>query len=745
MPKKKSKAEKASLTQELNRIHDAWRAFRASTVEAVDDSWIIEVFDNEIIIDQNGTFFKVGFTEEDEEITFADRSEWVEVEREVEFVEKSARAFVRQTGKNPLKTIHKTEEEITVANYIVMFGDPETRDLEHEYFSEKTNLESSYTKTGFLHVDWDHGLGKEIYDGVGPGKNDILGIVKWESAKVDEMGVWVERVLNLRNSYMEYIEPLISAGMVGTSSKAIKEGVKVTKDGFIEIWPLERDTLTVIPAEPRMMTENVIHALKSLVAEFPKLQALLPQEPGIGSSANVKPKEAPKAIKNYLEVKQSMKTKKELLALYAEKMGLEVEDLNDKHKAAALDGTTFAVVDDPKDDPIYVTAAELSPMQEQIKSMSESLNEVLRYAKDTPAIDNAGYISRTGGSSDKSLVSLGDFLQAVGRDDRERLKTIYKSFWEDGEKTDMSHVDGIGGGFLLPTEFSGPLLKIAEDMSPLQNMVTKTPVSTNRGQMPSLNQFDAPTAGVGNTAFAGGVTAAATAENTTLTETRPTFKLIEWNIHKQGGVTQAPNELINDSPESIETILSALFVIAINSKVEYQILRGTGANENLGILNSDALVSVTTTSDNTFALKDAANMLSRFLPQLSNGAFFMHPGVIPDLTAFEAGTGGSVWLMDQKNDPMIGQPILGKPVFMSQHLPQDDNSGDVILADMKSYLLFMNQGLQIAFSPHVAFKEDQGTWRFTQRMDGQPWLNSAITLADPQGSYTVSPFVKHND
>jgi hypothetical protein len=38
-----------------------------------------------------------------------------------------------------------------------------------------------------------------------------------------------------------------------------------------------------------------------------------------------------------------------------------------------------------------------------------------------------------------------------------------------------------------------------------------------------------------------------------------------------------------------------------------------------------------------------------------------------------------------------------------------------------------------------------GTWRFSQRQDGQPWLKNVITLADPQGSYTMSPFISHND
>jgi hypothetical protein len=220
MPQKKSKTDKASLTQELNAVYDAWRADQPAQAEAINDTWIVEVFDNEVVVDQSGTFYKVGYTRTDDEITFADRSEWTEVEKQVEFVEKSARAFIKLTGTNALKTLGRTDDELTAGNYIILFGNILMRDLEGEYFTKSTKVDSPFTKAGVLPVDWDHGHGHEIYGKVGPGKDDVLGVVKWETAQVDEMGVWVERVLDLRNSYMEYIEPLITAGMVGTSSKA---------------------------------------------------------------------------------------------------------------------------------------------------------------------------------------------------------------------------------------------------------------------------------------------------------------------------------------------------------------------------------------------------------------------------------------------------------------------------------------------------------------------------------------------
>ncbi len=741
------KTKAISLDQQTENIRREFRAeFESNNQEnQLTDIWVIEVFEDHVIIESSGDLFKVGFTQGEEEIEFSDRSEWVEVEKQIDFVEKSIKAFIHQTGRNALKSISKTTDELRVGNYIVLFGDENTRDLENEFFTKSTNFQSSYTDLGSLYVDWEHGHGHEIPgEQDGPGKHDVLGVVDWSTAKIDDRGVWAVRVLDRRNKYMEYIEPMIEANLIGTSSKAIAPDTVISEKGQIINWPLERDTLTVMPAETRMMSTNQIGALKSLVKAFPHLKDLLPKESG-DSAQRSKAKEKPKTKKQPLEVKSIMlKTKEDFLNFYAEKSGVAVADLDDKQKGIALNGTEFSVEDvEPSVNP------RMDTLEASMKSIGDQLSTVLKYAQDTPAISNVGYyISKTGGKSDKHIFSLGDFLTAVGRDDRERLKTIYNSQYDEGsdaEKADMSHIDGVAGGFLLPVEFENNLLALANEMTPIRDLVTVVPIGSNRGDWPTLDQFTAPTAGVGDTAFAGQVTAKQTAENTALTETRPLFKQIQWNIHKVGGFVQAPNELINDSPQAIETLLEALFVMTIAAKREHYIFRGTGANEPLGILNADALINVSPASDNTFKMADALNMLSVFKPYLSRGSWWMHPGVIPDLGVFEVGTGGSVWLQDQKNDPVINQPLLGKPVHFSEHLPQDDNSGDVILIDPKAYLLFERQGMQIAFSEHFAFSSDQGTWRFTQRMDGQPWLTDAVTLADPQGSYQVSPFVSHND
>lgn len=169
---------------------------------------------------------------------------------------------------NSLKALSKSTNDLTVGNYIVLFGG---RDLVGEYFTKNTKFESPYTDIGTMYVDFEHGIDP---DGLGIDDNSVLGVVDWKSARIDEKGVFVERVLSRRAEYMDYITELIEAGMMGTSSEAVRGKVSKTRDGEITVWPLKRDSLTLTPMEPRMVSENVLEAAKSLHSFFPAAKSL---------------------------------------------------------------------------------------------------------------------------------------------------------------------------------------------------------------------------------------------------------------------------------------------------------------------------------------------------------------------------------------------------------------------------------------------------------------------------------------
>ena len=86
--------------------------------------------------------------------------------------------------------------------------------------------------------------------------------------------------------------------------------------------------------------------------------------------------------------------------------------------------------------------------------------------------------------------------------------------------------------------------------------------------------------------------------------------------------------------------------------------------------------------------------------------------------------------------------LFGRPVFVSEKVPAYGTKGDLSLLDPSLYVIGDRMQLEVAASEHVNFLKNQMTWRVVERVDGQPWLEKAVTLAD--GASTVSPFVTVN-
>lgn len=66
-------------------------------------------------------------------------------------------------------------------------------------------------------MDWEHGFA----DDDEPSADEPLGFVDWTTAKADDTGVRVQRILDRRAAFVRMIEPLIEEGMIGTSSEAV--------------------------------------------------------------------------------------------------------------------------------------------------------------------------------------------------------------------------------------------------------------------------------------------------------------------------------------------------------------------------------------------------------------------------------------------------------------------------------------------------------------------------------------------
>lgn len=583
-----------------------------------------------------------------------------------------------------LKILEQDNTHAIIGGYGVVFGGT---DLDGETFTAETDFMLDLAPVKAVYIDHSEPTyvmtdGKRIkLTGIDEPVGRVIEVTP------DDVGLYMRLQVEKANRYWSVVESMLATGKAGLSSGTI--GHLARRDGkTITRWPIVEESITLTPAEPR--TVGSVRRLKNVAEANPEIEALI-------SEAT-----APVAVDSAIE---------EPAAATIEITDTENEKMSGEN------------VTDPRD--------------AEIKALSDRVNQMIELIEKSPALKSAGYTTDDGGAADATHKSFGDWLLAVKRNDVKRLQAVY------GSTKDMAEAGGATGGYLVPQEHLAPLLRMAEAQSAIYARVTKQPVSTDAGDWPALDQFLVPTAGSGNTALAGGVTAATTAEGGALTETQPTFVNLEYRIHKIGGFVEVSNELIADSPTSIETLLRNLFSIAISARNERNILRGTGVGEPLGILNAPCTIGVTTATNNVFAYADVLSMMARFKSAGGSPVWITHPSVIPDIGVLSVASGSPVvWAGNLANS----QPstLLGYPILFSEHMPQADGD-DVILADLSAYILFERAGLSVAFSEHAAFTTDKGTWRFTTRNDGQPWVKSAITLADPSGSYTVSPFVYHND
>ena len=547
-------------------------------------------------------------------------------------------------------------------------------DLDGEKFTKETN----FFIDGVNHVPvlWSHNL-KEI--------KGIIG--KATIGQIDDTGVLFNIIIDRSNKYLSLVKQLVGMGRIGLSTGALPQTVE--KDGgVIKSWQLAELSLTETPAE--FLTLSLAE-----VKEFNDMLLEAASENEVES-----------------ETLKSVDAQEEVVEDKVEKIDIKIGDIE-------MEDTKVPAVE------------ETSAQDENLKNINASIAHIMELLENTKAA-KAGYVTAEGGDKEPEIKSFGDFLVAIRRGDDKRLRSVYKSV------KDMGESPGSAGGYLVPTEYGNTLIQVAAMQNEVYSRVQRVPVMRESGTYPALDQYFAPSAGSGATAFAGGVTAAFTQPGATFTETQPSFSTLNWRLNKVGGYTEVENELVEDSPFAIEALLRGLFQVAIAARNERNILRGTGVGEPLGILNASAAIGVSDNTTNHFKWEDVGAMYARFKGIGGTPVWIIHPSVWPDIMVMN-NSSVTAWQTNLNGAP--GNVLNGYPVITSEHMPQLGANGSVLLADLSAYVMFEKPGLSIGYSEHVGFTRDVGTWVFKQRNDGKTWLQSAITLASPGSAYTVSPFI----
>lgn len=374
--------------------------------------------------------------------------------------------------------------------------------------------------------------------------------------------------------------------------------------------------------------------------------------------------------------------------------------------------------------------------KELAADLSKDIHDILR---DKGFMDVSSKRLPMGGNPDAEGTELNgrfknfqEFLMATWRQNNKGV--------DDARLKTLQEAAGESGGFLVPEQFRAEILNDSLEAAFFRPRARVIPI-TGPTNIPMLNVTTHATS------VFGGVVAYWRKEGATLSTdaTDPSFGQIHLNPKELIGYTQVSNLLLSDAAMSLETLLKFLFAEAITFYEEESFMNGDGAGEPMGILNAPCTVSVakeTNQAASTIVAENLDKMYSRLLPRSQNRAVWLaHPDTFPQLAALSrsVGTGGSaVWSTNMAGAPPTS--IHGRPVIFTEHCKTLGTTGDIYLVDLAYYLIADRQALAVSSSEHVRFAQNETVWRFIQRLDGQPWLTSAITPR--YGTNSLSPMVK---
>lgn len=297
------------------------------------------------------------------------------------------------------------------------------------------------------------------------------------------------------------------------------------------------------------------------------------------------------------------------------------------------------------------------------------------------------------------------------------------------------------GGFLAPESFRSQLLEPALDSMLVRPRATVIPMEGPRVVFPMLDVTSYVSS------VYGGMICYWTEEGAALTESQAKFGRVVLEAHKLTGMARANNETLRDSIISLAAFIEQRWPLAIADFEDRAFHNGNGVGEPAAFVGASNTAGVSVTKESgqlaaTILWENIVKMYARMLPSsLSRAVWLYDPQCFPELAtmALSVGTGGApVWL----NNGAAGPPltILGRPAYPDDKMQAVGTRGDIGFYDLSYYMIGDRQAVTVDSSDQRYFENDQTAFRVIERVDGRPWIQSAIT---PHNSgATLSPFVE---
>lgn len=418
-----------------------------------------------------------------------------------------------------------------------------------------------------------------------------------------------------------------------------------------------------------------------------------------------------------MKTKQQMQARMREIAARSKTLATKVEALTPEETAEIstlaqeLDAikarlTALATGEQVVEDEAAATEAEDKPEEPAPTALTETIRaEVVKHIARISGGDKVGASARTGGFQSFASRSGGkdSFLGAVhaaafGVHDP-RLKA-------------MESKDGPSGGYAVPPDYDSRITRTIDEMPfSLRSLCDVRPTSSNRVIVPVDSKRPWQTGGVAVTPLA---------EAATHVRSDPKIGRLDMELHKLAAFVELTDELMTDAPQ-IESLLTTKFGEALVYALNEYIVSGNGTNVPKGILNGGSVVTVAKESSQSAAgiiAENVVKMFSRLHPMAQRGAVWL---VSPDAYAV-------LPLMVIGTQPVFVPPsgleaapfgtLLGRPVYISEEASALGTLNDIMLMDLKSYLLVERKAGDVSSSNHFLFDRDTNCVKIVARYGG---------------------------
>lgn len=304
-----------------------------------------------------------------------------------------------------------------------------------------------------------------------------------------------------------------------------------------------------------------------------------------------------------------------------------------------------------------------------------------------------------------------------------------------------SSVSPADGGFLVPEVLRSQLLEISLEKSVVRPQATVVPMDSARVPFPTIDVTS------NASSVFGGMVAYWGEESAALTDANPKFGRVELDAKKLTGLSVVPNELLQDSIISFSALIERLWPMTLAFEEDSKFMTGSGVGEPLGFLGSGNPAAIPAAAESgqpsaTIVYENVVNMYARMMPSsLNNAVWIISPDTIPQLftMALSVGTGGNSMFIVNASGPGPAT-LFGRPIIVSEKANTLGSRGDIAFVDLSYYLVGDRQSMSASSSTDYKFGNDQTAFRIIQRVDGRPWIKSAITPKN--GGNSLSPFVE---